>query len=55
MVPTVAGDLHEEHLGKVARDALQQGQLRLEVGGAETAVGGSFYDVGRRPLHIYRK
>ena len=43
VVPTVAGDLHEEHLGEVARDALQQSQLKLEVGGAEAAeIGGGW-------------
>ena len=39
MVPTVAGDLHEEYLGEVTRDALQQSRLKLEVGGAKGVAG----------------
>ena len=31
VVPNVARELHEEHLGEVARDALQQSQVKLEV------------------------
>lgn len=39
VVPTVAGDLHEEYLGEVTRDALQQSRLKLEVGGAKGMAG----------------
>ena len=32
VVPTVAGDLHKEHLEEVMRDALRQSRLTVEVG-----------------------
>lgn len=49
VVPNVARELHEEHLGEVARDALQQSQLTLEVGVA-TGVAGESLGVGRCSL-----
>ena len=35
----MARELHEEHLGEVARDALQQSQVKLEVCVATNVAG----------------